>query len=102
VNDLLGLDGLTNDDRYNLACALALSVGPAGRDQRLGPLVAAAAAESLASGSMRLLRRLVGSEYFRPPNQAKLLSEDPDLNSLRNRPDFQQLLADVANGPKPR
>jgi tetratricopeptide (TPR) repeat protein len=89
--ELAAAPGISGDDRYNLACVLALAVGPSRSDPGLGALTGAAAAEAHAAAAVGLLRQLHADGYFGRPETARLLDEDPDLASLRTRPDFRRL-----------
>jgi tetratricopeptide (TPR) repeat protein len=100
AHDLARTPGLSNDSRYNLACACSLSTDPAFADPVLGALAGAITNEMHAAAAVRHLRQLHEAGYFRKPEHAKHLNEDPDLRFLHNRPDFRRLLADVATGPK--
>jgi hypothetical protein len=80
------------DGRYALACAYALSVGPAKADPRLPSDERARLAEQYAASGVAALEKLHGQGYFKDPKHAKTLKEDPDLQPLRNRKDFHRLL----------
>src|SRR5262249_17744120 len=72
--------------RFNLACDLALGVpllsGPPG--------TAEARRRARADQAMDALRRAIAQGY-----RTALIARDPDLAALRDRADFQKLLADV-------
>ena len=101
AHDIARTPGLSDGGRYNLACARALSADPALADPTLGVLAGLTASEGHAASAVGLLRQLHAAGYFRKPETAKLLTDDPDLHSLRSRSDFRRLLADVAGEPKP-
>lgn len=97
--DLAAVPGLTDDTQYFLVSALALCVGPARADPTHGFFARTAAAEVYATTAVGLLHRLFDHGYFRNPENARFLALDTDLNSLRDRPDFLQLLREVAGPP---
>jgi tetratricopeptide (TPR) repeat protein len=99
--ELAAAPGIAGDDRYNLACVLALVVEPTRGDATRGALVGVAAAEAHARAAVAQLRRLHTAGYFRRPEAARLLDEDSDLASLRARSDFRHLRQEVAAGMKP-
>jgi serine/threonine-protein kinase len=99
--EVAGQPGVSGDVLYNLACAYALAVGPAESDPALGPLAGVTAGQGYAAAAVRLLRRLQAEGYFRPPEAARLLTEDPDLASVRGRSDFQALQTEIAGSKKP-
>jgi tetratricopeptide (TPR) repeat protein len=67
---------------YNAACAFALCVPLADKE---------AAREKLASRAVELLKQALAKGF----KDAALLKKDPDLDPLRQRDDFQKLLAEV-------
>jgi len=93
---LIGDPRISDQNRYNLACILALSCKPMTNTLCLGSLADVAAEEDHKTTAMRLLRRLQDSGYFRQPGHEKLLAEDPDFAFLRHRADFQSLIDNAA------
>jgi hypothetical protein len=77
------------DSHYDLACAHALLAAVAA-DPRAGLSAADGAAE--AGRAMGALRRAVAAGY----RDLDRLRTDPDLAPLRDRPEFQELLLDLA------
>ena len=82
---------------YDAACAWSLASGLARDDVKVR--------EEFASQAMTLLRKTpTGKSYFFD-SSAKLaahMKQDADMNPLRERADFQKLLADLEAPPKPR
>jgi tetratricopeptide (TPR) repeat protein len=72
-------------DLYNAACAFALCVPLADKDQ-----------DKLSARAMELLRQAVAKGY----KNAAHMKKDADLNALRQRDDFQKLLAEL-DQPRP-
>jgi tetratricopeptide (TPR) repeat protein len=68
---------------YDLACVFALSTAAAGEDRKLG--------ETYARRAVALLRRALARGY----KDIEHLKKDSDLDALRSRDDFQQLLTDL-------
>ncbi len=73
--------------RYNLACSLALLVPVSPPDRR----------EALACQAVEALRQAQAAGY----SNVVSINTDSDLDSLRNRPDFQSLLAKLASTVDP-
>ncbi len=87
------------DDRqlYNAACAWSLASGLAKEDAKLR--------EEYAVKAMAILRRTpTGKGHFvdSPAKLAAHMKQDADMNPLRERADFQKLLAELEAPPKPR
>jgi hypothetical protein len=78
----------TGDDLYKAACVYAICTRFAQAD---GPR-----AESYASRAVRLLRQALAKGYPQPMR----LTTDPDLNSLRSRADFQDLVCTLPEKAK--
>jgi serine/threonine protein kinase/tetratricopeptide (TPR) repeat protein len=93
VEAVLQGGALGPDDLYCAACAYALS---AGRTPDAG------SAEAYAVRAVALLRQVRATGYFNNPAPAeRLRKKDPDLEPLRGRADFQQLVADLEAKLKP-
>ncbi len=95
----VGADPTNGDERYKLACVLALAAGGARKDAQMPPVKAAELVEQYAGRSIRLLRKAHEANYFKTAEARKDLRDDPDLDPLRQRPDFRKLLADL-DGPR--
>src|SRR5262249_38623395 len=74
-------------DLYAAACVLALASAAAKAEAPL--------AERRAAGAVALLRRAKDAGHFRDPKKVAHLQQDSDLHSLRQRPDFQQFVAEL-------
>jgi tetratricopeptide (TPR) repeat protein len=85
---------------YRAACVLSLA-SAAGRDANQPEAERQELAERYAAGAVALLRRLQSQGYFKNRGNVADLEKDKDLDSLRRRPDFQQLLAEVRKKPGP-
>jgi serine/threonine-protein kinase len=75
-------------DLYNLACGHALLAGLAAGP---GAGMTASLGETEADEAMEWLRRAVAAGY----RKLAFMRIDPDLDSLRSRPDFQHLMLDL-------
>jgi tetratricopeptide (TPR) repeat protein/tRNA A-37 threonylcarbamoyl transferase component Bud32 len=73
---------------YNAACVFAICADKV-------KVKDSVAADGYAGQAVQLLRHAHAAGFFKDPQQRKQLQKDPDLNPLRQRPDFQQLLHDV-------
>jgi tetratricopeptide (TPR) repeat protein len=78
-------------DLYPAACYLARCVPLAEKDAKLPPSRRQELAEGYAARAVALLRQAVQKGYNNVPH----LKKDPDLDALRQRPDFRELLADL-------
>jgi tetratricopeptide (TPR) repeat protein len=91
------VDALANDasapkgDLYDAACVYSLSVAAARKDPKLSPAEREKLAERYASRAVELLRRAMQKGY----RDVKNAKADKDLDPLRERPDFKQLLAEL-------
>jgi hypothetical protein len=100
VEALVG-EKVEGDPLYNLACCLALSVGPARADAALPMDQRATLAERYAGRAVALLQRLQANGYFKGPQRVEMLKTDTDLEVLRLRADFREVLRQVeAGSPK--
>jgi tetratricopeptide (TPR) repeat protein len=75
-------------DVYNLACSYALISGIAGEK---GSGLTTADADAAGEKAVATLRRAIAAGY----RDAAHMRKDTDLDSLRKRPDFEKLLADL-------
>jgi tetratricopeptide (TPR) repeat protein len=76
---------------YNAACILAQCASEAAKDTRLSPEKQQEMARQYAERAMKLLRQAVQEGY----HDVQSLQEDPDLNALRGREEFKQLLKEM-------
>jgi eukaryotic-like serine/threonine-protein kinase len=86
--------------RYNTACGWSLTLAAALRDTRLSGSKREKLAEEYAARSLHWLIKAVEAGYFRDGANIDWLRTDPNLTSLRSRPDFQQLLKELATTSK--
>jgi tetratricopeptide (TPR) repeat protein len=96
---LVALVDTSPNDNYNAACLLARCVQLAREDAKLPTDQRVKLAQSYADRAMAALQKAVAAGY----RDAKHMQEDHDLDSLRGRGDFKQLLATLqkAGPPKP-
>jgi serine/threonine protein kinase/tetratricopeptide (TPR) repeat protein len=87
--DLLADNAKGSDDLYNAACGHALCVSLADKPEMK---------EKYAARAVELLRKAVAKGY----KDAAQMKKDADLDALRQRDDFQKLLADLEAAPKPK
>jgi tetratricopeptide (TPR) repeat protein len=80
---------------YNLACVHALSSEAARADTRLSKAEQDDRSETYAASAIKLLRQCEHAGFFRTPAQIDLLQKDRDLDPLRSRADFKDLLRKV-------
>jgi hypothetical protein len=57
-------------------------------------------AEQYGARAVELLARARACGHFRDPERLASLQSDEELNSIRSRPDFQKLLAELEAGAK--
>jgi tetratricopeptide (TPR) repeat protein len=86
----VGADGLCN-----LAVVYACALGPARSAAGLTPAERDALAERYGSQAVVLLAKLQAQGYFREASRSWALKNDPDLQPLRRRADFQNLLGQL-------
>ncbi|HLJ96567.1 MAG TPA: protein kinase [Gemmataceae bacterium] len=79
----------------SLAGTYAVAAAGASGDQRLTPAERTARTEQYAARAVLLLTKAQASGFFIPAGRLALLREGAEFESLRARPDFQKLLAEV-------
>jgi serine/threonine-protein kinase len=89
--------GLTPVTRYNVACALARASDGTARDKRLP----AEERSRKAEGYARLAVEQLGQALPAGDSRLSHVDKDPDLNSLRDRPDFRRLMERLKAKAKP-
>jgi hypothetical protein len=77
---------------FRLACVGALCAEAVRRDSGLSVSQRQEQAEHLVNQAMHLLRRLHQAGAFKDPQTLQDLRGEPDLDSLRQRPEFKELL----------
>jgi hypothetical protein len=90
-------EGLQSDDLYQWAVVWALSARAVRKDAKLATAERDRLGGEYGSAAIALLRKLAGQDYFKDPKQAEKLTTDVDLQALRYRNDFEQLLATLKN-----
>jgi tetratricopeptide (TPR) repeat protein len=101
--DALVAEGKTEGTNlYNFAYTHALGVTAARQDARLAPAEQARLAERYGARAVELLTIARAAGFFRQSGKLEHLKTDKDMDAVRSRPDFQQLLAelDAQSGPK--
>jgi len=89
---LAALEPLSQSNLYNAACGCALCAGAAKAD--------ASQAERYAARALELLGQAKAAGFFKTPAKIALLKRVKDLDPLRERADFKEFLAEIAN-PSP-
>jgi len=89
-----GLPARAGEEWFELACCHAELASAAGRD---GSGISAGSGETEAGKAMDLLRRAVTEGY----RKADVMAQETALDPLRNRPDFQLLMMDLAFPAEP-
>jgi tetratricopeptide (TPR) repeat protein len=87
--------------RYNLACVLAVSAEALDRARDGDSTDRARHADALAAEAVVLLHSARAAGFFAAPQYRALLSNDADLDALRDRADFQALVLDLALPAEP-
>jgi tetratricopeptide (TPR) repeat protein len=88
--------GIANDDLYALAGVYAQAIPVARKDLQLGKNEQESMACRYAAAADTLLRQLVRTGHFKSSDaQTRLRKDDPNLEPLRARPEFQKLLAEL-------
>jgi serine/threonine-protein kinase len=94
-------EGLPGDALYGLACVEALALTAAAGDAKLAPDERQRLAEAYAARGLALVEKARAAGYFQAPANRERLKTDPDLASLRSRPEFEQLLRPPPEATKP-
>jgi tetratricopeptide (TPR) repeat protein len=84
-----------NSALINRACVHAQCAAAIGRDGRLTPAERAEQGGRCAARAVALLEKIRLAGYFKDPNALDNLRTDADLDPLRGRADFQQLVQEV-------
>ena len=79
-------------DLYNFACVFALASAAARVDERLETAERQRRADSYADTALDWLKRAAGSGFFDDPKHRDQARQDRDLASLRDRPEYRNLL----------
>jgi len=90
---------VTAEGHYNLACVLALAAGKSPADSRLSSAERKELAERAAKRAVSVLRRLHTQGYFNDVSHRQVLKTDEDLQALRQRMDFRQLVKEINAKP---
>jgi serine/threonine-protein kinase len=89
VEHLKKSSSLTGLQRYNLACAAALSAGAARRDTHRSAAERGRIADLDARAAVDLLERARQAGLFKDARKVGHLGKDPDLDAIRDRDDFR-------------
>jgi tetratricopeptide (TPR) repeat protein len=96
AEQLAGLGVAPADDAYYAACIFALCVLVAEKDAQLPEAERPKQARAYADRALELLRRAIAKGF----KDAAHMKKDKDLESLRDRADFQKLLQDLEDKAK--
>jgi hypothetical protein len=80
---------------FNLGMIYALASASTREDRTLNPADRDLLVDDYAARAVRLLREAHAARYFLDPGKLRMLQDAQELNSLRQRPDFQQFMARV-------
>src|SRR5205085_850898 len=80
---------------HRLACVYGLAMTAAQKDASLSAADRQRLPERYGARAMALLQHLAAQGYFQDADHARALSTDEDLKALRERADYQALLARV-------
>jgi serine/threonine-protein kinase len=95
ANELAAEPGTGGNALYNMACVCALSASAAARDPKLAAGERAKCAEACASRAVALLTRAFAGGFLQKKTEVDHMKKDTDLEALRQRPDYQKLLAEI-------
>jgi serine/threonine-protein kinase len=98
ADKLAGLDAGNGPTLYGAACGYSLCVAAVAHGRQSEQISAAdrALQEGYAARAVQLLRQARQAGLFKARPNVALLGKDPGFDSLRPRPDFQALLAELA------
>ena len=88
-----GTAALSGAELYNLACVFSRAAGAVKSDERASPEGRARRVESYASRAIAALRKAAQAGLFRDRAMRDDAGTDPDLESVRDRPEFRQIIA---------
>jgi serine/threonine protein kinase/tetratricopeptide (TPR) repeat protein len=91
--------GLSNEFLFHLACTYTSCIRAVGSDPRVQTSERGPLAERYASGAIRLLQRLRLAALSENNEWLKVLDSDRELQPLRARADFQELLRKMRERP---
>jgi eukaryotic-like serine/threonine-protein kinase len=91
--------GITDGDRYNLGCLFSLAAAAARKDASSSPGKGEIVVESHILESLRWLKSASEAGFFRDPANRDHAKNDTDLEILRDRPEFRQLIEPPAAEP---
>jgi serine/threonine-protein kinase len=91
--DAMTREPVTAAQRYNLGCAFALLSAAVARDASLPRARRDPRVGALAGRAVHLLGEAAAARYLPPATLAAQIQADSDLDSLRGRDDFRQLVA---------
>ncbi len=95
AQELAQAKAMASTTLYDLACVYALASVFAHRDATLALAEQERLASDYASRSVGLLAKAQAAGFFKEQAEFEHLKKDPDLDPLRSRPDFQQLLHEL-------
>jgi serine/threonine protein kinase len=102
ANALAGKKPLPGPTLYSLACVWAVSAGAARRESAPSGRERDRRADRYAARAVELLTKALPAGYFRDPSKVAALKSDKDLDPLRQRADFRQLLRAVEKKEDPK
>ena len=102
METLMKSQGTSAVDRYNIVCVFAIAVRTASADGDLPEADRKTLSEKYAVRAVKLLAALRDRSFFNDPKTRQLLEGDADLDSLRLRADFQEVLKSVIRLPMSR
>jgi serine/threonine-protein kinase len=91
--ELASRQSVTADTLYNLACVSSLCSAAVRHDARLDKSEQDQRAEQLAARSVDLLKKAKAAGFFEKVTQIEEMWKDKDLESVRERRDFQELFS---------
>jgi tetratricopeptide (TPR) repeat protein len=95
VEELAARPALRGEVLYNLACVSSVCSAGARQDAQLTVAERENAGDAYAVRAFALLERAQAAGFFRSAANVAHTASDPDLDALRNRPDFKKLLGDL-------
>jgi tetratricopeptide (TPR) repeat protein len=96
AGDLIKAKSLADRDLFDLAMVFSLAAAAALRGSRLTRPKSSKLGEQYAGQAVELLERITGNGFFQEPNNVKLLM-DKNLDHLRERTDFKNLMTQMGN-----
>jgi hypothetical protein len=87
--------GITDQDCYNLACLYSRDAAATKKAQSVSDEQRKRTVDAHISHAMQWLKSAVAAGWFLDPARREMAKKDPDLDILRDCPEFEDILLDA-------